>query len=61
MRSSWLPGKSLFPFGNTTVIGYLIASLHDFGFSYNQIFVATSVNADNIPLIQHIKDTGKEF
>ena len=61
MGSSRLPGKSLLPFGNSTILGYLIDSLNKFGFSYKQIYVATSSSKENIPLIQHVKEKGCKY
>jgi len=58
MGSSRLPGKSMLPLADTTVIGYLLKSLENYGFKHSQICVATSEKQENIELITHVTEMG---
>jgi spore coat polysaccharide biosynthesis protein SpsF len=54
MGSTRLPGKVLLPFGSSTVIGYLLDRLVNAKFSRKQICVATSVDKNNVELINYL-------
>lgn len=58
MGSTRLPGKSMLPLGETTVIGYLLKNLELSGFDRSQLCVATSDHQENLPLVQHVNELG---
>jgi spore coat polysaccharide biosynthesis protein SpsF (cytidylyltransferase family) len=58
MGSTRLPGKSMLPMSGTTVIGYLLKSLEEYGFSRSQLCVATSENKENKNLVKHVTEMG---
>ena len=58
MGSIRLPGKSMLPLADTTVIGYLLDSLNNYGFNRSQICVATSQHKENAMLINHVTEMG---
>jgi spore coat polysaccharide biosynthesis protein SpsF (cytidylyltransferase family) len=58
MGSSRLPGKSLMTLGNTTVIGFLLNSLVEYGFNMDQIYIATSVDKKDRVLMEYVQNLG---
>jgi spore coat polysaccharide biosynthesis protein SpsF (cytidylyltransferase family) len=58
MGSTRLPGKSVLPMSGTTVIGYLLKSIEEHGFSRSQLSVATSENKENEKLVKHVTEMG---
>jgi spore coat polysaccharide biosynthesis protein SpsF (cytidylyltransferase family) len=54
MGSTRLPGKFMLPMSGTTVIGYLLKSLEEHGFSRSQLCVTTSGNKENEKLVKHV-------
>lgn len=58
MGSSRLPGKSLMALGDTTVVGFLLNSLVRYGFSMDQIYIATSENKKDRVLVKYVENLG---
>jgi len=61
MGSKRLPGKSLLPFGNSTLVGYLYSSLIQYGFSKNSVSFVIPDTSDNDDLSHYLSEHNIPF
>lgn len=60
MGSNRLPGKSLLPFGQKSLLAHIVARMERGGVARSEICIATSVNAEDLPIIKAATELGCE-